>query len=935
MANFHTENIASLLHKFGTDMNQGLTAETLRKSLAQHGRNEIRAEKNRTALQALYKPILSWRVAVLGIATAVLGTFFAMGITTLTWYPTAAVGLLFALHLLFGYITEYRIQSRDRHHNHLMRHRIQVVRQGKIETRAPEEIVPGDLLHLRAGNYIPADARLIEAEDLTTDESALFGTDEPIQKSIDDLSDATADPQHQHNMVFGGTYIVTGTARAIVVKTGKQLEMWKDRHDSRPPRPKATRAENETRGLYNGIKITGLTAGGIAIAIAWWFEYQNQTTDWTALIHLAALFAIAAAPQDALQLLRLLFSKHAEKLAEKGIVLRDSRSFEKLTRITAFFSNEKGLSTTRTLRISNLFVNDQLLDAKTWETCLNSLAGLPPDKKQPALEAMGPIPQAASHLVFTAGLGISDPQGSGTSSISPQSTLQENMTALGYAPETTDAGLPSVKLYPATSNYPYQMQVFQAAQEEYLNVICGDARTVLDTCGEVLINGEITGLSDNRYQTYQDVIDYLLSTKADVYGVAFHVSDVVMTPQEMEYQAAFLGFISFSTHNDEQTRQVLRSSQETGLKIILISENSEQETVDLGRELGVIYNRSAAASKETLEAVPRDELDTETAKWLAYSQPTQEQRRNIVLSLKRQGHGIGFLGETREDLRAMTVADMTFANQAEASHAVQAEAAGLIYKGGFQAVRDALLHVREAYHNAAAFLRWNLSCTLSLLLTLTLGTALHYLYKMPMPLTLTQILWTQFLLTLLPSLVIGTERIFADEKHHRPTLFSGTRFLTKTTNIDIVCRAVTVSLMTIIPFLFILWRSTALPDTLGAAPFLQDALAIGSTRTPDASDIARARTAACTTLIFTQFIACWQALRYPWESLFHRIGANARLLAIFISVAALHLITLYTEPISTFLGMTPLLWEWQWTLLFSLILLLLPLNLAISSQLNE
>ena len=171
------------------------------------------------------------------------------------------------------------------------------------------------------------------------------------------------------------------------------------------------------------------------------------------------------------------------------------------------------------------------------------------------------------------------------------------------------------------------------------------------------------------------------------------------------------------------------------LKLFSSREGKEQETVDLAKDLGLVHNRKAVASREEFDAVPREHIDSETAKWFAYSQPTWEQRRNIVLSLKRQGHAVGFLGQNRTDLRAMNVADIALANSAHASHVVQATADGLISNKGFQAVRDALLHAREAYHNAAGFLRWNLSCTLSLLFTLTIGTVLHYLYKMPMPLT--------------------------------------------------------------------------------------------------------------------------------------------------------------------------------------------------------
>lgn len=933
-------------------MEQGLSVEAFQRAKARHGKNEMSPEENAFPFKAFLKSLLTWRVIVLVVGTVILGASWVNGTSSVTLQAVSIVGAVLIIHAVSAYMMEHRIRSRDANHNRLMAHSIKVIRQGKIDECAPEDIVPGDLLPFSAGDYVPADARIIESEGLMIDESVLFGTEEPVQKVGVDIQDSSVPPQKQKNMAFGGTYVVAGHGLAIVVQTGKQLEIWRQRPNARPTLVMNTLAESETRGLYTTMQVVGMVVGGVAVAIAWWFEYQNHDTDWESLIHLGMLFVIASAPQDVIQLIRLFFSKHAQRLLEKGVVLRNSRSLEKLSRITTFFSNESGLSTTRSLTISSLFVDEQLVDGKTWNTWLNSLNDLTPDERQNAIETMAPggkIPQGAPHLVFTAGLGASNGQYTDSADsfntrstseasvssemeLSPQLAIHKDVQKLGYQLESVKARLPLVNTYPFTRNYPYQMQVFESAPEDYLNVIFGDARTVLETCGYVLINGEVTPLSDDRYDIYHEIIDYLMSTKAQVYGVAFHSSDVILKPQEMEYNPIFLGFISFSANNDERTKAILKSSLDTGLKIILITENEEQEAVDLAKDLGLVHNRKAVVSRKELEEVSREQLDSETAKWIAYSQPTWHQRRNIVLSLKRQGHAIGFLGQGREDLRAMTVADITLAHRVDASHVVQAAADGLINSGGFQAVRDMLLHAREAYHNAAGLLRWNFSCTLSLLLTLTFGTVLHYLYKMPMPLTLTQIIWTQFLLTLLPSLVIGTERIFADEKHHRPTLFSGSRFLSKMTGVDIVCRAVTMSLMTIIPFFFILWRSPALSDVFGVSTLMRDVLSIGSTENSNVPDIAVARTAACTTLIFTQLATCWQALRYPWEALVQRVLANSRLIIISLVIIALHLTTLYVEPVAQFLGMARLKWEWQWTLLFSLTLLLLPLNLAIGSR---
>ena len=954
MSNFHTENIASILNKFDSSMEQGLSAEAYAKAKARYGINELGTEEKVFPIKVFLESLLTWRIIVLALATVILVVSFVSGAISIPFHVMGVVVAALVIHIVCACMTVYRIHGRDANVSKLMVHRIKVIRQGKLEKCAPEDIVPGDLLSLTTGDYIPADARIIESEGLMINESVLFGAEGPVEKTITDMSDAALPPEKQRNMAFGGTYVVAGHGFAIVVTTGRQIEIWKQRQDARPMSITNTLAENEAKDLYTIIKIAGMVVGSIIVVIGWWFEYQNQATDWQSLILLGMSFAIASAPYDVVGLLRLSFSKHAQRLMKKGVTLRNSRSLEKLSRITTFCANENGLATTRSLIVSNLFVDEQVVDGNTWQTWLDSLKDLTPEERQKAVSTIsssGKIPQGVPHLVFTAGLGMSGGQNidsaeaSNTAVVPETSTgetipsirvvIEKNIERLGYQLDSIKAKLPLVNAYPYTRHYGYQMQVFESAQDDYLHIIFGDAPTVLNTCGFVLINDEIISLLDDKYEMYHEVLDYLLNTKAQVYGIAFHSSDVILKPQEMEDNPIFLGFISFSVSNNEETKTVLKSSLDTGLKIILISESKEQETIDLAKDLGLIHNRTAVASRADVEAIRREQIDIEIAKWLAYSQPTPEQRRNIVLSLKRQGHAVGFLGQNKSDLRAMTVADITLANSSYASHIVQAAVDGLISNKGFQAVKDALLHAREAYRNAAGFLRWNFSCTLSLLFTLTLGTVLHYLYKMPMPLTLTQIIWVQFLLTLLPSLGIGAERIFADERYHRPSSFSRSRFFSKTTGVDIIFRAVTISLMTIIPFFFMLWRSAALPDTLGVSTLMRDVFSDESFGTSNFADIAIARTAVCTTLIFTQLATCWQTLRYPWESLFQRIFANSRLILIFIAITVLHLTTLYVEPIAQFLGMAPLKWQWQWTLLFSLTLLLLPLNLAINSRPDE
>ena len=171
-------------------------------------------------------------------------------------------------------------------------------------------------------------------------------------------------------------------------------------------------------------------------------------------------------------MLRLSFSKHAEKLREKGITLRNSNSLEKLSRITLFCANENGLATTRALTISSLFVDEQFVDGNTWRTWLDSLKDLSDVERQKAVAAIpygGKIPQGAPHLVFTAGLGTSDGRDAPNAATantaatsetktnetapSPKAAIQQNMEKLGYQLDSVKAKLPLVDAYPSTRNY--------------------------------------------------------------------------------------------------------------------------------------------------------------------------------------------------------------------------------------------------------------------------------------------------------------------------------------------------------------------------------------------------------------------------------------------------------------------------------------------------
>jgi len=166
MSNFHAENIASILNKFDSNMEQGLSVDALQRAKARHGKNEMSSEEDAFPFKAFLKSLLTWRVIVLLVGAVILGASLVDGTSGVTLHAVSIVGAVLVIHAASAYMMEYRIRSRDSHHNRLIGHRIKVIRQGKLDECAPEDIVRGDLLPFSAGDYVPADARIIESEGL-------------------------------------------------------------------------------------------------------------------------------------------------------------------------------------------------------------------------------------------------------------------------------------------------------------------------------------------------------------------------------------------------------------------------------------------------------------------------------------------------------------------------------------------------------------------------------------------------------------------------------------------------------------------------------------------------------------------------------------------------------------------------------------------------
>jgi len=905
MLDWYTRKIPHLLHEFKTDLERGLSTEDANAQQEKHGSNEIRPARKKSLWFIFLKQFFS--ITVIALVVIIIAIVYPLGAIDKAWVPFS----ILCFHLFWRFIqdakTHDKLQTLQRH----LEVSSSIIREGAIVKVPPTAIVPGDVLLLNEGDYIPADARIVDAHSLVVDETPLFGTSAPVQKTAEDITEPGLLTEKQRNMVFAGTYILEGSGRAIVVGTGRRLEINNPNRKVPATLDLEPEAEMQMGALYDYFKIAGLILGGLAFVTEWRFQGKDLQEVWVELLFVGLSFVIASIPEGLVSTTQATLANHAHKLFGKGVATCGHRvSLERLSSVTGVCVDEIGKFTQEEVIASHVFVDEQLLQRETWEAWLKARDEAAADEETegdsiPATPLDAQIPPGFPSLMLLASrctaAGRNMPRN--LAEASRDDVLNQIAEHIGFDLAQYDSTFSKVDELPQTPERPYKTLVFATSQNKFLHLIFGDAEAVLKTCQRIQLHGTIGDMTFDHKQLTQQVIQYLSSQKTQVYGLSYQNRLVPPSQEEMGKNLTFLGLVAFMQLPYTDSKEVIQSGLDAGLKIIMMTNKDRDMASDIAQELGLIQDKNAVATKEDLDGFIAEHYDSIVERLRVYSRPSPEHKLNLVQSLKRYGLSIGFCGKSPKDLRAMRAADVSFASVFRSSHIVQRNAGCLVLKDGFQVIVDALLHARESYSNLRNAMRWLLSCNLAQMLTLLIGFGLHLLYQFPMPLTLYQILWVHTIVNLIPLIALGQDRIRGNLQDNTPQKVHP--FLSKAYHLDVLLRSLVIALMTIVSFVV----------TLQAfGPMTEEAKR-------------QAQTAALTTLIFTQLFSSFQCHRHPWESLFQRIRANIPLFITIFACAGGHLLVIYLPATQQILGVDPLIAEWEWILPFR-ILMLLPLNLV-------
>ena len=362
--NWFNKDILDVEKELQTDINRGLTTEQVKEKTEKYGLNELQAAKKKNLLQRFLDQFKDFSIIVLIIAAIVSG---AVGIAQGEGVTDTIIILIVVIvNAVIGVVQESKAEKSLEALQKLSDHAAKVVRNGSMSVIPAKELVPGDIIVLDTGDYIPADLRIVEAVNLKSQESSLTGESVPVEKSVEKLDDKEIGIGDRVNMLFSSSLVTYGRGKGIVVETGMTTEVGKIAG-------MINSAEKQETPLQQKLNKLGKTLGIVALSICVLIFIIGliQGKEPISMFMTAVSLAVAAIPEGLAAVSTIVLAIGVQKMVKKNAIVKRLPAVETLGSATVICSDKTGTLTQNKMTVEKIFWNNQLKDMSDVEKIEN------------------------------------------------------------------------------------------------------------------------------------------------------------------------------------------------------------------------------------------------------------------------------------------------------------------------------------------------------------------------------------------------------------------------------------------------------------------------------------------------------------------------------------------------------------------------------------
>jgi magnesium-transporting ATPase (P-type) len=712
---WHALDVASAQQRLGCDPAVGLSSQAVAQRTAEHGSNALPERRKRSVLLVFLRQFKSPLIYILFAAAALAG---GMG----HWGDAAVILAVVLVNALIGAYQEGRAEASMAALRRLSALHVRVMRDGHEQAIAARELVPGDLLLLAAGDAVGADARLIEEAQLQVAEAALTGESVPVSKNIGALPEATG-LADRRNMVFSGTYIAAGRARAVVTATGTHTEVGGIARMTEGAEEPKTPLELRIAqfGRY-------LVAGALALFVVVVALGLLRDLPLSDVLMVAISQMVSMVPEGLPVAMTIALAVGMQRMAGRGAIIRRLSAVETLGSTTVICSDKTGTLTRNEMTVSALWLpGGRFVNI--------SGVGYAP---QGALSEAGEPVMAADDAIT--GLLHAVVLCNDAELVPPQDELAQ-WSVLGDPTEAAllvaacKAGIDVAILRqqsPREAELPFDSDTKMMATRHADQVfIKGAPEAVLRLCGA---DGQAA------LRAAREAVEGMASRALRVLAVASLADDpldIVGGFDALAGRATLLGLIGQIDPPREEVKVAVAQCRAAGIRPIMVTGDHKLTGLAIARELGIARDGDLAVDGAELERMNEAELLEGLDQVAVFARVHPAQKLRIVEALQARGDVVAMTGDGVNDAPALARADVGVAMGITGTEVAKSAAKIVITDDNFATIVGAVEQGRVVYANLKKVILYLFATSMAEVLVLLLALVLGY----RLPLAAVQILW--------------------------------------------------------------------------------------------------------------------------------------------------------------------------------------------------
>ena len=686
----------------------GLSDEEVSQRISRYGKNRIEGKKQYHPLIAFlskFNDFMSWVLLAAAIIAGFAGDFT----------DTVIILVIVLINAIVGFIQEYKAEKAMKTISQMAALKVSVVRNGQTKLIPSEELVPGDLLLLEAGNVVGADIRLIETNRLFLDESMLTGESIPAQKITSPLLEADIPLGDRTNLSYKGTQVTGGKGKGIVIETGMQTQlgsiagMLQQKEGVTPLQSRMAEFSKKLSYIIIGICLTLFLIG-----------YLRKEDPLQMLLTTISL-AVAAIPEALPALITVALARGAKRMIKKNVLVRKLNAVETLGSVTYICTDKTGTLTQNKMKV---VVFDQLLpiDSSTYS---NSIYHHCLALNQDVLETedgtwSGDPTEIALAEYFVSKYGKQE-----------LFELRERFRRISEIPFDANRKC---------------MTTVHAYDNRYLIITKGAAES-LSGCWNKQVN--------------VDAIEQQVATRSgEGLRVMVYGYKILNTPQEIEninelekelIPVAIVGMIDPPRN---EVKEAISQCKTAGIHTVMITGDHPKTAAAIATQIGLLGQDELTITGKELDLLSEEVFKERIEKIRVYARVSPEQKLRIVKTLQEKGHFVAMTGDGVNDAPSLKAANIGVAMGIAGTDVSKQVAKMILTDDHFASIVNGVKEGRRIYDNIRKFVKYIMTCNGAEIWALLLAP----FFGMPIPLLPIHILWINLVTDGIPGLTLANEK---------------------------------------------------------------------------------------------------------------------------------------------------------------------------------